>query len=66
MAVHAAFANQPDFQLDSVCDIHQACATAMHCLIYYGTQINRNRELFFGLELFQIHVLVFFLSQRNG
>lgn len=65
MAVPAAFANQPDFQLDSVCDIHQACATAMHCLICYGTQINRNRELFVGLELFQIHVLVFFFHKET-
>ena len=42
-----------DFQLDSICGVDEAGATAMHFLACRGAQIDKKPELIFGVELLQ-------------
>ena len=68
MAVHGScsFGVSLNFQLDAVCSVYEAGATAMHFLARHGAQIDQKPELVFGVELFQSHVLglVFLTSDQ--
>ena len=48
-----------DFQLDSVCCVDEAGATAMHFLTGHRAQIDQKPKLIFGVELLQSHMLCF-------